>query len=253
MTILEILKKLHKKMTGKESEGKSITNILTSLEENYTGGGTSGSGSDLPTPGTAGNVLTSNGTSWESAAPQSGLPDTTSASVGDVVTLGESGAEWAAPKGAEKYEVILTKDEDMGEDPVYTATHDGVVVSGADIIAAYNAGKNVMLKYGVDGIVVVGNVADCENDAITFTCFGGGEEEFCTASVSCILDEEEGDFWVEFSTKMPYSSIATDGKLLCVNHGAYVLVDGIPTYDTTTDLGKVLTVTANGLTWITPQ
>lgn len=179
----------------------------------------SGGGSDLPavTTDDNGDVLTVVEGAWAKADAPSGLPE--AGADGNVLTA--DNGEWvsAAPK-SDVYDVNLTK---YGDD--YTATHDGVVVGGADIISAYNDGKNVVLKYNVDGVETVGNVYKCEDDTIAFTCFGGGEEDFYLAYIACLLDEEDGDFWVDFSSNLPYSSIAADGKLLCVDHGAYELVD----------------------------
>lgn len=66
MGINDVLKELYKTITGKDATGMTISEIIAELNENYPEGGGGGS---LPTPGTEGNVLTSNGTAWESAAP----------------------------------------------------------------------------------------------------------------------------------------------------------------------------------------
>ena len=60
-----------------------------------------GSSKSLPDISDAniGDVLTvgENGAEW--SAPSGGLPDTSDANVGDVLTIGNDGAEWAAPAG----------------------------------------------------------------------------------------------------------------------------------------------------------
>ena len=73
-------------------------------------------GTDLPTPGTAGNVMTSTGSAWESAAPTDN-----------------------------DYRVDLTEST-PGE---YTATHDGVAVTVADILASLRLNYNVYVRFNI--------------------------------------------------------------------------------------------------------
>lgn len=85
--------------------------------------GSGGGGSSLPKPGTAGNVLTSTGTDWESAP---------------------------APDGGE-FVVDLASD---GQG-VYTATHDGEPISVADVAAAAAANKSVVVRVGSDNKKII--------------------------------------------------------------------------------------------------
>jgi hypothetical protein len=55
--------------------------------------------------------------------------------------------------------------------------------------------------------------------------------------------------------QVPNFSTLNAGKVLTVNKygNATTWADPVPAYDTTTDVGKVLTVTADGLAWVTPS
>lgn len=55
--------------------------------------GSGGGGGELPTPGTAGNVLTSTGTAWESAAPADATALEFSLTIGESITCDEAVAD----------------------------------------------------------------------------------------------------------------------------------------------------------------
>ena len=385
MTILETLKKLHKKITGKDATSKSISGILTSLEENYTGSGDTGptvtyepfatitidndvtndgvpaglkvyttdfsltipenaelyfesqdypltkqildlegqgneqdfqyhyiyggnintyifedlcydlayfvnanmwviitsetfeqgdeinilqkitssssGGADLPDPGTAGNVLTSTGTGWESAAPQSGLPDTTGASVGDVVTLGESGAEWATPQ----------TDDTMYLDTLQMGLGDAITVPGAPewaycySISSYSSAISALYDEKADLRIYTTTYHDGEK--VTLIRGSACWTHNCTISAQGIdrddpnedafaivenadlfvssVDLSRKTITVEKKNVLPYVNASDNGQLLGVNGGAFTLVDNTAPF--------IVNLTLNNNTWATDK
>ena len=153
----------------------------------------SGSGS-LPTPGTAGNVLTSTGTEWESAEPTDN-------------------------------DFVVTSTLDWSQMSI-TALSESTV---AQMAAAAEAHKNVRLIATDDelGVVFSVDLNTYSNDASDFV--GGGAVSladdtnmYCTVYIS-----RQGTVSVipYQMHELPAASASENGKLLGVVNGAYSLVD----------------------------
>ena len=157
-------------------------------------------GSSLPTPGTAGNVMTSTGTAWASAAP----------------------------RGAE-YVVTITVDT-SGDDPVYTADK-----SVLEIAQKSTAGSLCIALVPIDNDnstrqrVPLLNAGDG-----TVAFYGNGNADGSPLRIACLgMQGEPGsdDTWfvmITHVTDLPSVSASDNGKFLGVSDGAYALIDAKP-------------------------
>lgn len=113
------------------------------LKEAIDNAGSGGGGSLPDMTGQSGKFLTNDGTDASWADVPSGLPDATGASVGDVVTLGSDGAEWAAPK--EGATIICTAPMDPSDRSIGTPS-----MHYSEVLAAIASGKSVVLRITIE-------------------------------------------------------------------------------------------------------
>lgn len=147
-----------------------------------------GSGS-LPTPGTAGNVLTSTGTEWESAAP------------------------------ADATELVCTFDLDE------TTTCDKSVET---ILAAIASNRPVVGRFGTGAFVTL-KVSSYTHDSVTFVAYAIegtvlGRASFTGTSGTPDVWSFDDD---ELNCVPPVSA-SNNGQVLGVDDGAYALIDAKP-------------------------
>ena len=152
-----------------------------------------GGGSSLPTPGTAGNVLTSTGTDWESAAPADN-------------------------------DFIVTSALDISQMSI-TALSAATV---AQMAVAAEAHKNIRLVATDDesGVVFSVDLNTYSDDASDFcggaaVSLGDDTQMYCTVYIS-----GQGTVSVEMYPlcKLPFASDNENGKILGVSDGVYTLV-----------------------------
>lgn len=186
MTIRKALRKLYTAMCGGTTTSETAGDLINDIATDYTGGG----GSSLPEPGASGNVLTSNGSAWTSAAPRND-------------------------------EYIVTADLNAA-----TLVLSNVSVGISDIKAAIAAGKNVRM-IAVDeaaGVTWEGyaNQTVVDADVVLFSgsCVLPDGEYFAVATIAT------GDTNLNAYrlVVIPAASAAANGKVLGVSNGAYELV-----------------------------
>lgn len=183
MTIRSALKKLYTSMCGGTTDAQTAGDLINAIADDYTGGG----GSDLPTPGTAGNVLTSTGSEWESAAP--------------------SGA--------------MIIEGTMGDGTVTITT------TPADIKDAYDAGKPVYLRFMNAAAPCVSAYGDGDDVIVDFvgTYFGENDDEAYLVGVKFDGSLTGTMEFLDTRPDVPTSSASENGKVLGISNGEYTFVD----------------------------
>ena len=201
------------KMAGRDVDITTMTppvasnmreKLMLEVAEKIEEGGSGGGGSNLPTPGAAGNVLTSTGSAWQSATPSGGIFVVTI--VADTVHDDE-------------------KDEDV---TTYHAEHDGNPVSIAEIYAAKQAGKIVIFESNMSGneMQFIPNMITNQTVALA-TCVPSDEaitEILCMGFVDGHSDE-----WHVISSDVgiiPVASSTYGGRVVGVTtNGNYAFLD----------------------------
>lgn len=211
MTIRTALRKLYTAMCGGTTNKNTAGELINDIAENYMGGG----GGSLPTPGAVGNVLTSTGDGWESAAPSGDdefIIHGTLAVSGDIPTA------------------ITNLDKTSGE-----------------IVAAMEANKNVTMIVqtgGTDNTVVsLSCVYGVESTAV-FSAFAFDAGSGTEIHMFVVVDSQGPYLFVSSMPRsMPSASADENGKVLGVENGAYALVDAKPLIVHGTISGITATIT----------
>lgn len=181
---IDALKGLFKKLGGSDSGFAGVNTIPEAIDKVTSVASSGGGGSDLPEPGVTGNVLTSTGDTWESAAP--------------------------------RYIINMSNDNHP--------THDSDPVEISDIIAAYNSGKNCIIIYdggmyrlaSVEADMVVFTVSAVTENELT--------HELTDYMAYTWLGIRDGDdAWYKFGYTIPIPSATNNGKILGVDSGVYTL------------------------------
>ena len=118
MTIRTALRKLYTAMCGGTTNESTAGDLINAIATDYTGGG---GGSDLPAPGTVGNVLTSTGEAWQSAAPTTVTVDANPTE--DSEHAVSSGGVYTALSGKQ---ATLTWDDAPTENSTHPVTSGGI-------------------------------------------------------------------------------------------------------------------------------
>lgn len=178
-----------------------------------------GGGSDLPTPGTAGNVLTSTGDGWESAAP---------------------------PESDNDYiiEADLTVDiatQSFGVSPV---EHDI-----ADVYAAAAANKNIRLIAVNDTLGIRVAIDAVLSQSQEFFIFSGTMTGFDGKPIAFVVTADDDKDAAVPTIKFTAVTVPTlpapisNGFVLGVDNGAYALVNVMPYIMHATVSGSTVTLT----------
>lgn len=160
----------------------------------------SGGGGSLPEPGNAGNVLTSTGDGWESAAPQSG------------------GGEY----------VVTIVAETVSDETVYHAEHNGEPVTIADIFAAKQAGGTVIAVVAEADYPVEYLCLMCTAQICLFTNTTNLDSDNVIVDSFVGFASDNDDVWAAKISSLPVipiASVSDNGKVLGVEDGEYALVD----------------------------
>ena len=181
--------------------GADLSNTTVKILKKVSGGG----GSDLPAPGAAGNVLTSNGTAWESAAPSAPLPE--AGADGNVLTADDG--EWVSAAPIKPLVVTYNEDE-----------HTITGASLSDIVAAY-ANKTPVYIYSSEMLLPVIQAFNEDDeyriDAGSFWYYDG--------LYIYIRVYYDGTAWDSDISNIPSASASANGKVLGVESGNYAFVD----------------------------
>lgn len=153
----------------------------------------SGGGSSLPSPGASGNVLTSNGSKWGSAAPRNDA------------------------------DVIIGAELDFD-----TLTYGTPTVSFADALAAVEAGKTVILRVDADGTYVDCYVGAHADDYIMFVGSAvSGPDSYITCISAYGLNESEQDH-LYLTAMYPLTDASEYGPVIVhgtISSGAFAFTD----------------------------
>jgi len=153
------------------------------------------------------------------------VPDTTGASQGDVLSVGQSGLEWVAPSGSSD---------------LFYATYSSTTFN--EIQNAVNDGKYVILSHQgylipLDGLVGTGYFAKAYFHAISNPYDSRSRNNLRLTTYTCSY----GNQWSYYNTFVPPDSSASDaGKVLTVNSS------GNSEWATPSGGGSVTDVEVNG-------
>ena len=197
-------------------------------------------GGSLPSmTGQSGKFLTNDGTDASWADVPSGLPDTTGASVGDVVTLGESGAEWATPQGGaddtmylDALSLSLTSPITVPDAPEWAKAYD--ISAVADALSTLGNEKAELRIYSPmyeDGLIVPlvrGDGVWTNNvtiDAGGITWDNPDEDCFAIIEVGDLfatnVEFTNATIYVQKKNVLPYVDTTNNGQVLGVSGGVW--------------------------------
>ena len=186
MTIRKALRKLYTAMCGGTTTSDTAGDLINDIATDYTGGG----GSDLPEPGASGNVLTSNGTAWASAAPRNDA------------------------------DIYIEATLDLS-----TMTYGEPSVSFADALAAVNAGKTVMLRLTISSAIFDAPLMLNGQNYLVFAgaiLIGGNPNQYVYGVTG--FSAETGLTLTDAIPVQPAIGQNDEGKVLYAHNGAYELV-----------------------------
>ena len=208
MTIREALRKLYTAMCGGTTNKNTAGDLINAIATDYTGGG----GGSLPTPGNVGNVLTSTGEAWESAAPADN-------------------------------EMVITADLDMSDFSIGNFSEERF----SRIESAFLAGKNVHLIVNVlDEPTLNARLAFRSDDVLIFVTETMLDDDDYRYAMWVVTDHEPLVGTAYIYNHLPNVSGGDNGKILGVDNGEYALVDPTaPVYFNFTESSGTVTLSDN--------
>lgn len=173
-------------------------------------------------------------------------------------------AYWKKLKNTDAVPVL--KDELVFDTTPTVNSTNPVTSDGVARAIAGASGEVPVVTEGDNGKILAA-IYDEGGAAVEWAEAPSGVPEYSAAEDGKVLGvvvDDSGDTpvasldWVDQPADELPSISGNAGKVLKVNSGATgvewgeAVTNPVPAYDTTTDVGKVLTVTANGLEWVTP-